>query len=195
MTNTRELMCEAISHYPFSQISLPDISLVGKKQKSMLDIFKEKLTKASVKWFDLGSNENVKTFLRKLHPEADTICSAVPEVRGDKNINHIFSPSEFNNMDITVIRAEFGVAQDGMVWIAEKSMPIRTLKHITRHLVILLDPDRLVRNMQEAYEEVYYNENNYGSFLLGISDIYPTEFDNTVKEEEVRPLSITVCFI
>lgn len=192
MTSTRDLMREAINYHPINQATLhPDTSLFDKNQKSMLDIFKENLLNASIPWYELTDIDEVKPLIRENIPDADTICSTTPEIRTSKNLSHIINPYELRNMDVTIIRAEFGVAQTGMVWIAEKDMPIRSLRHISQHLVILLHPDRMVKNMREAYEEVYYNDNNYGSFLLGSSDI----FSDKEAEKVSSPLSISVYFV
>lgn len=195
MTTTRDLMCEAVNFYPATHnASHFDVLSSDAKQNSMLETFKCNLIKAGIKGYDLNCAEEVKPLIHKLHPEADTICSAVPEIKGNKDLNHAINPYDLEKTDVTIIRAEFGVSQTGMVWIAESSIPIRALKHITQHLVILLHPDSMVRNMTEAYEEVYYNESNYGSFLLGYSDICST----SAKEKDkgaTQPLSITVCFV
>ena len=192
MTTTRDLMREAVNYYPINQVSLhPDNSLFNKNQKSMLDIFKENLINASIPWYELSSINEVKPLIRENIPDADTICSTAQDVRTNKNLGHIINPFELKNMDVIIIRAEFGVAQTGMVWVAEKDMPIRSLRQIDQHLVILLHPDRMVKNMTEAYEEVYYNDDNYGSFLLGSSDI----FSDRQTKETSGPLSISVFFV
>jgi len=188
-------MREAVNYYPATHNSLHfEVSSPETKQSSMLDTFKRNLTKAGIKWYNPNCVEEVKPLIRKIYPEADTICSAVPEIRGNKDLNHVINPYELGNMDVTIIRAEFGVSQTGMVWIAESSIPIRTLKHISQHLVILLHPDSMVKNMTEAYEEVYYNESNYGSFLLGYSDICSSSPKDKNKGAS-QPLSISICFV
>ncbi|MDF9829740.1 hypothetical protein [Parabacteroides sp. PF5-6] len=193
MTTTRDLMCEAASFYPAPHSALRfDAPASGTRQSSMLETFKCNLNKAGIHWYELNSTEEVKPLIHQIHPQADTICSAVPEIKGNKELNHVINPYDLGKMDVTIIRAEFGVSQTGMVWIAESSIPIRTLKHITQHLVILIHPDSMVKNMSEAYEEVYYNESNYGSFLLGYSDIC----SSSPKDKGTsQPLSISVCFV
>lgn len=183
MTTIKDLMWKVINLYPANHKSIHSsgTSLCKAKSIPMLDTFKSNLAKAGINWHDLDCTEKVKPLIREIHPEADSICSAVPDIRGNKYLNYAINPYDLEHTDVTIIRAKFGVAQTGMVWIAENSIPIHTLKHISRHLIILLHPDKMVKNMTEAYEEIYYNESIYGSFFL--------------PETSPQALSIHICFV
>ena len=56
-----------------------------------------------------------------------------------------------------------------MVYMAEKDMQVTALGFLSQHLVILLNPANLVRDMYEAYTKVNLQSNNYGCFMLGPS--------------------------
>ena len=72
-------------------------------------------------------------------------------------------------MDVGVIRARFGVAETGMVWLTQEDLKIDALGVLSQHLVILLDPQQLVRDMYEAYGRIDLQATNYGCFMLGPS--------------------------
>ena len=82
------------------------------------------------------------------------ICSAVSEIRGNRDIHAIKDPHELDDVDVGVIRARFGVAETGMVWLTQEDLVVDALGVLAQHLVILLDPQQLVRDMYEAYERI-----------------------------------------
>ena len=67
-----------------------------------------------------------------------------------------------------VIRGEFGVIENGAVWIRQ-STRYKALYFISESLVIVLDRHQIVNNMHEAYRHPYFNDFGYGCFIAGPS--------------------------
>ena len=53
-----------------------------------------------------------------------------------------------------VIRGQFGVAENGAVWIDEHDMQIRKLPFVTSHLVLALVRSKIFPDMHEGYKQV-----------------------------------------
>ena len=53
-------------------------------------------------------------------PTARVICSATPEVAGTRGIESVRHPAELDDVDVGVVRAVFGVAETGSVWLSER---------------------------------------------------------------------------
>lgn len=166
---------------------------VTKKGRNLLDIFKENLIHSKGSYCELYDISTIKPFIRSKYPDADTICSSVPELKVYKNLNHIHSPLDLLQIDVAIIEAEFGIAETGMVWVSEKTTPIHSLDFIAKHLFILLDPNRIVRDMGEAYDDIYHMENNYGCFLSGPAAMACSE-DEEKKYCFSHKRTFTVCF-
>ncbi|MDH6313833.1 L-lactate dehydrogenase complex protein LldG [Parabacteroides sp. PFB2-10] len=191
--STRELLIEAMGLNTTSEAFILQNVPLFTKEKSMLEEFKENLTRTSSHWYEVSNATEIKPLIHILHPEANVIGSATSEVRGSKDLNHMYNPCELEEVDVAVIRAEFGVAETGMLWVSQQNMPIHALDHLSRHLVILLHPDRLVKDMREAYEEVYSGDINFGSFISGPFPGSKTKAKRQRKQH--GPKSVTVCFI
>lgn len=191
--STRELLMEAMRLNNTSEVFvLQNVPLLTTEYKSMLEAFKENLTRSSANWYEVDNVADVKPLIRILFPESSVIGSATSDVRGNKDLNHMYNPCELEEVDVAVIRAEFGVAETGMLWVSQQDMPIHALDHLSRHLVILLHPDRLVKDMREAYEEVYAGDINFGSFISGP---FPGGRTKGKQRKQHGPESVTVCFI
>lgn len=77
-------------------------------------------------------------------------------------------PAELNGTDLAVIDGKIGVAENGAVWI-EQDVKQRAIYFIAEKLVILLDKNKIVNNMHEAYKLIDTGEYGFGTFISGPS--------------------------
>jgi len=170
MNSTRDEILESVKkNMPAGNFPYPRIPAFPKSTKPILDEFKDNLVIGAGSWYEIENNEQAQDKIKQLFPEARVICSAAPEIKGNKDLNEVVNPHELKDVHVGVIRAEFGVSETGMVWITEKDMVVSSLGFLSQHLVILLKPDQLVRDMYEAYARIDLESNNYGCFMLGPS--------------------------
>ena len=76
---------------------------------------------------------------------------------------------EFADLDLAILRGQFGVAENGAIWLEDVDLGLRAVPFITEHLAILLDRNQLVGNMHEAYQKVGMTESGFGLFIAGPS--------------------------
>ncbi len=170
MNSARERILRAVrENRGQTEVDYPPIPDFPKKDTPLLEEFKENLVLAAGRWFVVEQEDEVMEWIRKLHPDEKVICSATPEVKGNKDLEKIMDPHELNEVDVGVLRAKFGVAEMGMVWMTEEDLCVNALGFLSQHLVILLDPAQIVRDMHEAYARIQLNEHAYGCFMLGPS--------------------------
>ena len=70
--------------------------------------------------------------------------------------------------DIAVVKGEIGVAENAAVWIPQ-TVKYKALYFIAEKLVIVLDKNRIVSNMHQAYERVKDEKYKFGTFISGPS--------------------------
>lgn len=121
------------------------------------------------KLVDPPADGNLDTLIRRLFPGAKVVCSATPEVAGNRPLDCAQAPTELNDVDVGVVRALFGVAETGSVWLGEAELKVNALGFLPQHLVVLLDPIRIVDNLHHAYRNRAYFETRYGVFMTGPS--------------------------
>ena len=108
-------------------------------------------------------------FIRARFPEARVICSATPEVAGTRGISTVRHPTELEDVDVGVVRAPFGVAETGSVWLSEREFIVNALGFLSQHLVVLLDPRAIVPDLHHAYRHAGFREARYAVFMTGPS--------------------------
>jgi L-lactate dehydrogenase complex protein LldG len=86
-----------------------------------------------------------------------------------EDIGTTLSPHSLQDVEIAVLKAHFGVAENGAVWLTEELMGNRVLPFICQHLMIALPIKDIVANMHKAYERIGSNSYGFGAFIAGPS--------------------------
>lgn len=170
MNNTREKILESVyKNKPYGKFSYPKFPAFPKSNRNMLEEFKENLETAAGEWYEIQNRNEADELIKEKYPDAKIICSASSDIKGNKTIHELMDPHDLQDVDVGIIRAQFGVSETGMVWLTEKDLIINALGFLSQHLIILLNPEELVKDMYEAYERIDLSKDNYGCFMLGPS--------------------------
>jgi L-lactate dehydrogenase complex protein LldG len=110
---------------------------------------------------DLGA------WLASRFADARVVCSAVPEVAGNRPLASVRHARDLDDVDVGIVRAAFGVAETGSVLISEREMPAEALGFLAQHLVVLLDPAAIVATMHDAYADPRVSAARYAIFMTG----------------------------
>jgi len=168
MTSRNEILARVRVNQPLA-VSLPGIPAFGKPLVSLPDAFRAALLRMGGKLSEAPEDGDLDALIRRLFTDAKVICSATPEVKGTLRIAEAKEPGQLADVDDGVARAAFGVAETGSLWLTERELKVNSLGFLAQHLVVLLDPARIVANMHLAYRERAQFEAAYGVFLTGPS--------------------------
>lgn len=149
--------------------ALPPVPTFDAATGSALESFKAALVRMGGKVAVAPTDGDLDALLRRLFPDAKIVCSATLEVLGNLPLHQVRHPGELNDVDVGVVRAVYGVAETGSVWLTEKEFRVNTLGFLAQHLVVLLDPTRIVGNLHHAYRERTQFDARYGVFMTGPS--------------------------
>ncbi len=108
-------------------------------------------------------------WIRARYLEDPLICSAVREVRGDLDPRAFASARDAERIGVAVVRAAFGVAETGSVFLSERELPFISIAYLAQHLVVLLDPSRIVPNLHSAYARPEFQGARYSVLMTGPS--------------------------
>ena len=84
------------------------------------------------------------------------------------NPDEVERAQDLNGVDLAVVSGEMGVAENGAVWIPQ-TVRHKLLYFIAEALLIVVDRNRLVNNMHEAYAALKTASYPYGVFISGPS--------------------------
>jgi L-lactate dehydrogenase complex protein LldG len=137
------------------------------------DAFASALQRMGGKLAEPLRDGDLAAWIASRFPDAAVVCSAVPEIAGNRAVDAVRQAGELDDVDVGVVRAAFGVAETGSVLLTEREMPAQALGFLAQHLVVLLDPQAIVATMHDAYRRLATDPQiaaaRYAIFMTGPS--------------------------
>lgn len=116
----------------------------------------------------LKNGDDINQVIKTLYPDAKNIASNLPYI-SIADINPDNSElSSFDNLDLSVVEGELGVAENGCVWIPQ-NVKERAVYFAPENLIIVLNKNSIVNNMHEAYNQITTVDFDFGVFISGPS--------------------------
>ena len=169
-SSNRETILRSIrANLPNVKVEHPGIRAFPRPAGGLKALFEQRLKEAGGVAYDVASVAEVKSRLVLLHPDAKVICSAVPEIAGTRRVEQVRDAHELADVDVGIVRAQFGVAESGAVWLTQEDLVVDALGFLSQHLIVLLDPKQIVPDMHAAYRRVRLHETAFGCFMMGPS--------------------------
>ena len=150
-------------------VALPDVPLFDDDLPPPWPRFVAGLTRMGGKLAELQAGETVADLVARIHPDARSICSQVPEVPGTVTADPAAAPAQLHGLDVGIVRSPFGVAETGSIFLTEAELGVIALGYLAEHLVVLLDPGQIVGTLHNAYAHPRFRESAYMVFMSGPS--------------------------
>jgi len=154
-------------------VALPEYEGFGITYKDKFEQFKSVSKTISADAFILKNQAEVLAKTKELFPDIKHLASNISYVQdGIKsciNPNEVDDPHGLSDLDLSIVKAEFGVAENGAVWIKNLENRHRALYFIAKNTIFIVPKEKLVNNMHEAYKKVDFKDGKYGTFIAGPS--------------------------
>ncbi|ACI51053.1 protein of unknown function DUF162 [Gluconacetobacter diazotrophicus PA1 5] len=142
---------------------------------------------------DRAPAERVEDAVARRFPHATMICSVVDGISGTVRIEDLPTPQAAEPVDVAIVRAAFGIAETGSIFLGEAQLRLNALAHLAQNLVVLLDPAQITANMHTAYRRPEFHTARYGVLMSGPSATADIQGVLIRGAQGVRTLS--VCFM
>ena len=169
MTSRDAILAAVRANQPAPALALPQIPLFEPTSPSLLEDFRESLVRMGGKFAEPPGGENPDQLVRSLFPRAQVVCSATPEIMGTRALSRDCNPADLAEVDVGIVRAAFGVAETGSIWLSEAELQVNALAYLAQHLVALLDPADIVGNLHHAYRDTRFKTARYAVLVTGPS--------------------------
>jgi len=191
--SSRDAILAAVrANQPAPGPAIPAIPLFERTSRSLLEEFQEALVSMGGKFAHALDTGGLDALVRSLFPDAAVICSATPEVRGTRALDSSADPAELADVDVGVVRCAFGVAETGSVWLSEEELQVNALAYLAQHLVVLLDPTRIISNLHQAYRDARFKTARYAVLVTGPSATADIEGVLIHGAQGVRSLTVAL---
>lgn len=187
---TRELILDRVRRNQPPARPLPDIPSFDARRTATLEAFGAALLRMGGTLVEPPAEGSIDAFIRARFPGAEVVCSATPEVEGTRRLDRALNPGALHDVDVGVVRAAFGVAETGSVWLSETELGVNALGFLAQHLVVLLDPDTIVADLHDAYRQRGFLDARYAVLVTGPSATADIEGVLVRGAQGVRTLTV-----
>lgn len=189
---TRDFVLDAVRRHQPAGRPLPDVPRFASPPQDPLERFTAALERMGGVVAQPPAGMELAAFIHLRFPQARVICSATPEVHGTRELATVNHPRELEDVDVGVVRAAFGVAETGSVWLSERELRVNALAFLSQHLVVLLDPRAMVEGLQDAYRHPGFREARYAVLMTGPSATADIEGVLVRGAQGIRSLTVVL---
>lgn len=169
MSTLESLIGNIQANLPKHKVDYPIVPTFENKEEDLVETFKRKVGNAGGTIFQVNTIAEAQTIAKEKYAYAKVICSATSEWVGNKAINVDTDPRTMEDVDLTIVRTDLGIAEMGMVWLTEDRLKVISSAFLCQHIIVLLDPKKITYNMHTAYQQVDLIKDGYGAFVMGPS--------------------------
>jgi L-lactate dehydrogenase complex protein LldG len=101
-------------------------------------------------------------------------------------------PHELEDLGLAILDGQFGVAENGAIWLEDSNLGLRALPFITEHLVIVLDRNKLVETMHQGYDLIGNSKSGFGLFIAGPSKTADIEQSLVIGAHGAKSLRVVL---
>lgn len=187
--SSKEAILAAIKQNKPSATSLPHL-LDFPSKEGLVDAYSKALSLNGGKMISISSLAEVQEHISHHHAPDQLMVSLVEEIPGHLDIYSVSDPHDLEHVEVAVLRGELAVAENAAIWIPEKNMVHRVLPFITQHLILIVEADKLLTDMHQAYQKIDVSEGGYGVFVAGPSKTADIEQSLVIGAHGPRSLTV-----
>lgn len=170
MSSKANILEKIKQNQPLSVSALPDLSFLGLENYENLDKYKTVLQSIGGDFVEVSDYDAVIDFIKKNYNTEKRIITTLPELSQIAKTDwKNDDPHSLKDVELTIVKAHFGVAENGSLWVTDDLLGQRIAAFIPQYLAIVVKKDDIVTTMHQAYDRIGNQEYKFGTFIAGPS--------------------------
>jgi len=192
--SSRNAILAAVKLNQPEKTGLPGINSFETNTKGSLEKFAAILSAVGGNIAYVSSFDEIARLILTRHGESVRIVSPIKELTAfnKENLASITHIHDLQNVEVAIIKAHFGVAENGAVWVTEDDMQHRVLPFVSQHLAVIINVGAIVPTMHEAYERISKTSYGFGTFIAGPSKTADIEQSLVIGAHGPRSMTVFV---
>lgn len=170
MSSKADILKKIKQNQPALITDLPDLAVLGSEQFDVLETYKAVLKNIGGDAVEVTSYAQIIDYIKTNYAIEKRIVTTIPELSEIAVLDWTNDdPHTLQNVELTVIKAHFGVAENSALWVTDDVLGQRVSPFIAQYLAIIVHKKDIVPTMQQAYERIGNQEYGFATFIAGPS--------------------------
>ena len=166
---SREKILAAVAKNKPASTPLPILQNFGNPYADLAEQFKSVLTTIGGEVVYVESWEEIKAYIQT-HFSGRGIITNLPSLADIAQESWLQSdPHTLEDVGLAILQGQFGVAENGSVWLTETDMGQRATPFIAETLALIIKKSEIVPKMHDAYARLGAASYGFGAFIAGPS--------------------------
>lgn len=190
--NSRDSILAAVSRNQPAREPLPQMPAFVAGAEDLVERFTNVAVGIGSKVFQVKDMEEVKQMLLKEHGAAKRVVSAFRQFSdmAEVSVAPDTDPHSFADVDLAILPAQLGVAENSALWVSDEQLPLRVLPFICQHLALVVPQENIFPLMHQAYEVIGEQAYGFGTFIAGPSKTADIEQSLVLGAHGSRTLTV-----
>lgn len=170
MSSKAEILKKIKQNQPGLITDLPDLNFLGADYFNIPEIYKTVLKNIGGDAVEVADYDEIIDYIKTNYVIEKRIITTIPELSEIARLDWTNEdPHSLQNVELTVIKAHFGVAENSALWVTDDILGQRISPFIAQYLAIIVHKKDLIATMHQAYERIGNQEYGFGTFIAGPS--------------------------
>lgn len=191
--SSKETILKSISRLNLSEQIYPQYNFLSVEKEVSIEKFFESLRLIGGNGFEVENISQIREKIKSFHyfNSHSQVFSAVRDLGFvSLNLEYFSNPKELSIVDLAIVKGEFGVVENGAIWINPENLKHRGVLFACAHLVIILPKKDLVLNMHQAYERIDFQNHKTAYFISGPSKTADIEQCLVIGAQGAKSLNV-----